>query len=192
MIVAAVATYVAINRGGAAPDEVPSSTKSVAILPLQVIGGASDEAHLGVGIADAIITRLAGVRQLALRPTTAVLPYANQSPDPAQVGAALNVEQVIVGTIQPTAATYRVSLQLVRAAGRTYRFGSPSRADGQRTRETQTSLHRQHRRLYALRQGPGVVAQLHRSQHPSSHRKLQAGAGRRARLHVGPHRPGDS
>ena len=117
-IVAAVAAYFAMNRGGTARDEVASDIKSVAILPLQVIGGGSDEAHLGVGIADAIITRLAGVRQLALRPTTAVLPYANQSPDPAQVGAALNVKQVIVGTIQPTAATYRVSLQLVRAADR--------------------------------------------------------------------------
>jgi TolB-like protein len=119
VIVAAVAAYVAMNGGGTVPpDNAPGHIKSVAILPLQVIGAGSDEAHLGVGIADAIITRLAGVRQLALRPTTAVLPYANQSPDPAQVGAALNVEHVIVGTIQPTATTYRVSLQLVRAADR--------------------------------------------------------------------------
>ena len=116
VLVAAVLAYVAISRRGGPPNPVGSEVKSVAILPLQVIGGNSDEAHLGVGIADAIITRLAGIRELALRPTTAVLPYAQVASDPAKVGTALKVDQVIVGTIQPTADTYRVSLQLVRTA----------------------------------------------------------------------------
>jgi eukaryotic-like serine/threonine-protein kinase len=117
LLAATAVGYVALSRGipSTAPPAPPATTRSVAILPLQVIGGSPDEAHLGVGIADAIITRLAGVRELALRPTTAVLPYASTPTDPAKVGAALNVDQVIVGTIQPTSATYRVSLQLVRA-----------------------------------------------------------------------------
>ncbi len=102
------------NRDSTDPTGMPS-VQSIAILPLRVIGGTSDEAHLGVGIADAIITRLANLRQIALRPTTAVLPYAGQSPDAVAVGTALDVDRVIVGTIQPTQAAYRVSLQLVSA-----------------------------------------------------------------------------
>ena len=117
LILAIVLALLAFNRPAADPSKTATAAiQSIAILPLKVIGGTSDEAHLGVGIADAIITRLAHVRQIALRPTTAVLPYASQSPDAVAVGTALDVDQVIVGTIQPTPTTYRVSLQLVRAA----------------------------------------------------------------------------
>ncbi len=124
LVLAAALTFVALNRRGPAPSNpVTPPIQSVAILPLRVIGGTSDEAHLGVGIADAIITRLAGVRHIALRPTAAVLSYATGSPDPARVATALNVDQVIFGTIQPTPAAYRVSLQVVRAADSSIAWG---------------------------------------------------------------------
>lgn len=77
---------------------------------------ASDSDYLGIGIADAIITRLANVPGLALHPTTAVLAYANGAPDMPAVRSALAVDQVLLGTVQPTSTAYRVSLQLVRAA----------------------------------------------------------------------------
>ena len=118
VVIAALLALVAVNRRERVATPAATGVQSVAILPLNVIGGTAEESHLGVGIADAIITRLATVRRLALRPTTAVLPYAAQSPDVAAVGAALAVDQVIVGTIQPTETTYRVSLQMVRAADR--------------------------------------------------------------------------
>lgn len=97
-----------------------TSTARLAVLPLKVLKSASaaqDSAYLGIGIADAITTRLANVRQIALLPTAAVLPYAERAADPARVAAALSVEHVIVGTIQEADDTYRVSVQLVRANG---------------------------------------------------------------------------
>lgn len=118
VVIAALLAFVAVTRWERVPTPAATTVQRVAILPLNVIGGTAEESHLGVGIADAIITRLAAVRRIALRPTTAVLPYASQSPDVAAVGAALAVDQVIVGTIQPTETTYRVSLQMVRAADR--------------------------------------------------------------------------
>ena len=118
VVIAALLSLVAVARRERAPTPAATGVTSVAILPLNVIGGTAEESHLGVGIADAIITRLAAVRRIALRPTTAVLSYAAQSPDVAAVGAALAVDQVIVGTIQPTQSTYRVSLQMVRASDR--------------------------------------------------------------------------
>lgn len=124
LVLAVAVTFWAMSRGEPASSATASNaSRSVAILPLTVIGGTSDESHLGVGIADAIITRLAGLHQIALRPTSAVLPYASQSPDVSAVGSALDVEQVIVGTIQPTPEVYRVSLQLVRAADRGVTWG---------------------------------------------------------------------
>ena len=84
-MIAALLALVAVTRRERVPTPAATGVKSVAILPLNVIGGTAEESHLGVGIADAIITRLAAVRRIALRPTTAVLPYAAQSPDVAAV-----------------------------------------------------------------------------------------------------------
>jgi DNA-binding winged helix-turn-helix (wHTH) protein/TolB-like protein len=90
----------------------------LAVLPFRVLSPPTGTApsYLGVGIADAITTRLANVQQIALRPTSAVLPYGNQQLGPEQIGSALSVEHVLVGTIQPTDTAYRVSVQLVRTA----------------------------------------------------------------------------
>jgi len=99
----------------------------LAVLPLRAIGDvpAGDE-HLGVAIADSIITRLATVRRIGLRPTTAVLSYANAPADPSQVATALAVDYLLTGTIQYSPSTYRVTFQLVQSPegavtwGRTY------------------------------------------------------------------------
>ncbi len=88
-------------------------------MPLRVVTGAGSEdaSYIGVGIADAITTRLANVRQIVLRPTWAVLRYKDPESDPARVAAALGVQHLLLGTIQPADGTYRVSVQLVRADG---------------------------------------------------------------------------
>ena len=86
------------------------------MLPLRLVGDvASADRHLGLGIADAIITRLAVVRQIGLRPTAAVLSYVDAPVEPLRVAEALAVDHVLVGTIQPTATAYRVTVQLVQS-----------------------------------------------------------------------------
>jgi TolB-like protein/tetratricopeptide (TPR) repeat protein len=82
-----------------------------------MLGGSPAESYIGVGIADAITTRLANTRQLALRPTSAVLPFQNAQSEPTRVASSLKVQHLLLGTIQTTGEGYRVSLQLVRADG---------------------------------------------------------------------------
>jgi DNA-binding winged helix-turn-helix (wHTH) protein/TolB-like protein len=114
----ALASWVARVPGARVSIARSAPTAQLAVLPLQVLGGtASESGYLGVGIADAITTRLANVRQIAVRPTAAVLPYASASVDPASAATALGVEQVLAGTIQDADGTYRVSVQLVKADG---------------------------------------------------------------------------
>ena len=72
--------------------------------------------HLAVGIADSIITRLAAVKQIGLRPTAAVLQYADAPADTARAAKALAVGHVLVGTIQRNSDTYRITLQLVQSS----------------------------------------------------------------------------
>ncbi len=123
LALAAVA-WMAVGRDRAEPPPAATAgVESLAILPLAVIGGTSGDAYLGVGIADAIITRLATLHSISLRPTTAVLSYSSNPPDAVAAGAALQVSQVIVGTIQPTPSVYRVSLQLVRTADGSVAWG---------------------------------------------------------------------
>jgi TolB-like protein len=71
---------------------------------------------LALGIPDAIITRLSGVRQFRVRPTSAVARYYRRAIDVQEVGRRLGSQYVLVGTIRAAAERVRVSVQLVRTA----------------------------------------------------------------------------
>ncbi|MEO8197735.1 MAG: protein kinase [Thermoanaerobaculia bacterium] len=91
---------------------------SVAILPLKPIGaaaGASDEAHLGLGLADALITRLGAVEGLEVRPIGAVRRYV-EAEDPLAAGRALGVSAVLDGTLQRSGDRLRLRAQLLRVS----------------------------------------------------------------------------
>jgi eukaryotic-like serine/threonine-protein kinase len=88
----------------------------LAVLPFKALGVAGDSGVLTVGIPDAIITRLAGVHQLRLRPTSAVLRYQAADTDPQTAARELGVDYVLAGTVQSAADRLRVSVQLLRAA----------------------------------------------------------------------------
>jgi serine/threonine-protein kinase len=100
------------------PPGAGAPTARLAVLPLRTIGtiAAGDE-HLGVAVADSIITRLATVRRIELRPTTAVLRYADGETDPMQAADALGVDHVLTGTIQESPSTYRLTFQLAQTPG---------------------------------------------------------------------------
>ena len=88
----------------------------LAVLPLKVLTPGDTERHLGVGIADAVITQLANVRTLSVRPTAAVIRYEAGAPDPRLAGQELDAEHVLSGTLQKSGETFRISMQLIRTA----------------------------------------------------------------------------
>lgn len=94
-----------------------SEVKSIAILPLKLLnlGVTTDtgESFLGVGLADAMITRLSGVRTLAVRPTSSIIPYGEPTTDPLRAGRELSVDYVLDGRIKMVGNRVRVSLQLL-------------------------------------------------------------------------------
>ena len=69
-----------------------------------------DDAHLGLGLADAIITELAAVRALLVRPTSAIRRYADAE-DPRAAGRELEVDAVIEGSFQRLGSRLRVTVQ---------------------------------------------------------------------------------
>ena len=84
---------------------------AVAVLPFRVLGPDAVEDYLAVGMADALITRLARGGAVLVRPTRAVLRFA-ESGDPAQVARELQVQAVIDGTLQRQGDRLRLTLHL--------------------------------------------------------------------------------
>jgi serine/threonine protein kinase/tetratricopeptide (TPR) repeat protein len=117
-IIAAILAFAAYR---AYEHATPSSSRSIeskpaaetmAVLPFRDISTTTGD-NWGVGITDAIISRLASLQNLAVRPTPSVLKYANESPDPVAAAKALGVESVLEGTYQRAAGVTRVTVQLI-------------------------------------------------------------------------------
>ncbi len=100
--------WVIRSRGNPRGD---APVRSLAVLPFQSLMAAKDSEHIGVALADAVITRLGYVRGLSVRPTSAVLSFAGR--DPVAAGRALSVDAVLEGRIQESEGRLRVTVQLI-------------------------------------------------------------------------------
>src|SRR5437773_6738982 len=87
---------------------------SLAVLPFTTLGLGAGEEYIGLGITDALITKLGSVRGVTVRPTTAVLRYQERPPDPLAAASELNVDVVLNGTIQRSAGRIRVAVHVIR------------------------------------------------------------------------------
>lgn len=95
------------------PENSADSIKSIAVLPLQLIGEAEkDNEYLAVGLADAMIIRLSKVRRLLVRPTNSILRFA-QTNDVFTAGCELEVDFVLCGTLRVIGKRIRISAQLL-------------------------------------------------------------------------------
>jgi eukaryotic-like serine/threonine-protein kinase len=89
-----------------------AAPQTIAVLPFRDISAATSDSW-GIGITDAIISRLTSLQNLAVRPTTSVLKYAKETPEPVEAAKTLGVESVLEGTYQRAAGTIRVTVQLI-------------------------------------------------------------------------------
>jgi len=87
--------------------------RSLAVLPFSSLGGVEADQYLGLGMADALITRLGNIRQVLVRPTSAIRAYVGRTPEPVPAGRALGVDMVLEGSIQRIENRVRVTVQLV-------------------------------------------------------------------------------
>ncbi|HTQ58100.1 MAG TPA: winged helix-turn-helix domain-containing protein [Bryobacteraceae bacterium] len=92
-----------------------TATRSIAVLPFQPLSG-QGENPLGLGLADAVITKLTNVHRLIVRPTNSILKYAQTPAAPQAAGRDLDVEAVLEGRVQQAGERIRVTVQLVRVA----------------------------------------------------------------------------
>jgi len=96
--------------------------RTVAVLPFRDLAGATGNESWGIGMADAIISRMTGLQNLAVRPTNSVLKYAHSSADPAEIARELEVDSILGGTFQKAGSVLRVSVQLIDRESRVTRW----------------------------------------------------------------------
>jgi DNA-binding winged helix-turn-helix (wHTH) protein/TolB-like protein len=100
------------TRSGKEPPSVP---RSLAILPLQNRGQDSSSDFLGLSLADVLITKLAYVNSLTVRPSAAIEKYRETAIDLQKVAAELKVDTLLTGSFIREGENLRITYQLVDA-----------------------------------------------------------------------------
>jgi len=95
-----------------------ATVSSLAVLPFKPIGAGDEDDYLGLGMADALITKLGYIRKINIRPTSAVRRYDTANQDPMAAGRELGVEAVVEGSVQRVGGRIRVTVQLVSVKDR--------------------------------------------------------------------------
>jgi eukaryotic-like serine/threonine-protein kinase len=87
--------------------------KTLAVLPFKNLSGNAADNFYEFSLADGLITELAHLHSLVVRPSSYVAQYVGQSVDPRQVGEELAVGVVLTGGFIKTPDRLRLNVQLV-------------------------------------------------------------------------------
>jgi DNA-binding winged helix-turn-helix (wHTH) protein/TolB-like protein/Flp pilus assembly protein TadD len=114
LLVALTATlfYFVITNKSDEPHSL-AQIKSIAVLPFKPLVSGSRNEPLELGLADSLIAKLSKIKELTVRPTSAILKYSDDEQDPVAIGQALKVDAVLESRIQQVGDRVRINSQLV-------------------------------------------------------------------------------
>jgi TolB-like protein/DNA-binding winged helix-turn-helix (wHTH) protein/Tfp pilus assembly protein PilF len=88
--------------------------RTLAVLPFETSAAQGVDAHLGLGLADLVITRLSNVRELTVRPTSAIRSFGTRGEVASrEAGRRLRVDAVLEGSVRTSGDRVRVTVQLL-------------------------------------------------------------------------------
>lgn len=88
-------------------------SRRLAVLPFQNLRASSETDFLGFSLADAIITKLGYVSELAVRPSYAVQKFKTQPTDIRKIASELNVDTLLTGNFLHEGDNLRITCQLI-------------------------------------------------------------------------------
>ncbi len=91
-----------------------TAIKSIAVLPFKPLIAESRDEALELGMADTLINKLSNIRQVTVRPLSAVRQYTGVEQDAVAAGREQRVDAVLEGNIQRSGDKVRVTVRLVR------------------------------------------------------------------------------
>ncbi len=101
-------------RSNAAGTAIPD--KSIAVLPFENLSRDPDNAYFADGIQDEILTRLAKIADLKVISRTSTQQYQSKPGNLSEIARQLGVAHVVEGSVQKSADSVRVNVQLIKAA----------------------------------------------------------------------------
>jgi serine/threonine protein kinase/tetratricopeptide (TPR) repeat protein len=107
------------SRGLTDPQEASMTTiadrekTSLAVLPFKNLNNNPETSFYEFSLADAVITELARIRSLVVRPSSVMSKYQGQPADPGDVGRELNVDAILSAGFIAVGERFRVNAQLM-------------------------------------------------------------------------------
>ena len=107
------------SRGLTDPQEGSMTTiadrekTSLAVLPFKNLNNNPESSFYEFSLADAVITELARIRSLVVRPSSVMSKYQGQPADPGDVGRELNVDAILSAGFIAVGERFRVNAQLM-------------------------------------------------------------------------------
>src|SRR6266849_4138274 len=96
--------------------------RSIAVLPFENLSDDKENAYLADGIQDEILTRLSKVGDLRVISRTSTQPYKSKPENLREIAKQLGVAHFLEGSVQKSAGTVRVNVQLIKAANNSPRW----------------------------------------------------------------------
>src|SRR5947199_655858 len=112
VIVAGVAVFSRYRVGSM----VAAPQKSIAVLPFANLSRDPDNAYFADGIQDEILTRLSKIADLKVISRTSTLHYKSAPENLPDIAKQLAVAHILEGSVQKSADSVRVNVQLIKAA----------------------------------------------------------------------------
>jgi serine/threonine-protein kinase len=114
--VALIALMAALYYFRVGRDTAETPIKTIAVLPPRPLQSSERDEALEMGVASILITRLGSLRQLIVRPESAVERYARPDQDPLAAGREQKVDAVLDSRYQRSGDKFRFTLRLLRVA----------------------------------------------------------------------------
>ena len=97
-------------------DNATASDKSIAVLPFLNMSSDKEQDYFSDGLSEELLNQLAQIPQLRVIARTSSFSFKGKEVDVATIAKALNVANVLEGSVRKSANTLRITAQLVRAS----------------------------------------------------------------------------
>src|SRR5216117_495506 len=94
----------------------PINNKSIAVLPFVNMSSDKEQDYFSDGLSEELLNQLARIPQLRVITRTSSFSFKGKEVDVATIAKALNVANVLEGSVRKSANTLRVTAQLIRAS----------------------------------------------------------------------------
>jgi DNA-binding winged helix-turn-helix (wHTH) protein/TolB-like protein/tetratricopeptide (TPR) repeat protein len=98
------------------PKTAATQIKNLAVLPLKSFDSNSNDEQLRLQITDSLITKFGNLKDVSVRPSSAVFEFAKSEESSLEIGKRLQVDTVLDGRIQQEGDNLRINFQLINVS----------------------------------------------------------------------------